>query len=248
DRSDAIYVNGAPQPWVIAADALVAVDSNISIEALIAGTPTINLLNDFGLIIGPSFDADSGVLEVGPEELAATLDNLLSDTHFRNDLIEKGKRNLSYYNEGVDGHATVRVANLMGQLMRPAEAAEKPVWQKYLDVSDIDATGYHAHARSELFEQALHTPRVLLDIGCGAGATGAWAKKNYPGLVAYGIELNQAAAGIAAQVLDKVWSSKFEEVDFEKDGIQKGSIDTVVVADVLEHMYNPWDVMVQLKP
>lgn len=245
---DTLYTAESPEAWVIAADVLIAVDSNISIEALIAKTPAINLMNDFGLLIGPSFDADSGIFEVGPDELAETVVSVLTNAKVREQMIEAGTRRLSYYNEGVDGNAKARVVHLMNELLRPADTEEIPVWQTYLNVSDIEATGYHAHARSELFEHALHPPRVLLDIGCAAGATGAWAKRQYPGCVAYGIELNRAAANVASQVLDRVWIGKFEEIDFEKEGISKGSIDTVVVADVLEHMYNPWQVLVGLKP
>jgi 2-polyprenyl-3-methyl-5-hydroxy-6-metoxy-1,4-benzoquinol methylase len=36
-------------------------------------------------------------------------------------------------------------------------------------------------------------------------------------------------------------------VDFEAEGIGAGQIDTVIVADVLEHLVNPWQVLVRLK-
>ena len=41
---------------------------------------------------------------------------------------------------------------------------------------------------------------------------------------------------------------KFEDFQLENEGIARGSVDTVVMADVLEHMYDPWHVMVNLKP
>jgi len=247
-QADARYTTDQPEPWVLAADVLVAVDSNISIEAMIAETPSVNLLNDMGLVVGPSFDADSGVFEVSPLELSEVVSQLLTDAEFSANAIATAKKRLGYYNAGVDGHAGERVANFMSQLLKFSDASNLPVWQRYLDVPEIDATGYHSHARSELFDTALHPPRVMLDIGCAAGATGAWVKQQYPGAVVYGIELNRAAAKVASQLLDRVWVGKFEEIDFEKEGIAKGSIDTVVVADVLEHMYNPWQVLASLKP
>jgi hypothetical protein len=34
---------------------------------------------------------------------------------------------------------------------------------------------------------------------------------------------------------------------FDKEGLVKGSLDAVLLAGVLEHMHNPWDVMVRLR-
>lgn len=121
------------------------------------------------------------------------------------------------------------------------------VWQRCLDVPDNDATGYHDNTRSDLIEALTFVPRTALDIGCGAGATGAYLKKKHPETKVWGIELNKAAADIAATRLDKVISGKFEEINLEAEGIAKGSLDLVLCADVLEHLYNPWQVLVDLK-
>ena len=43
------------------------------------------------------------------------------------------------------------------------------------------------------------------------------------------------AAALAAKRLDSVFAGKFEDFDFQAHGIAPGSLDTVIVADVLEH-------------
>uniref|UniRef100_UPI00257F492D class I SAM-dependent methyltransferase n=1 Tax=Thauera sp. TaxID=1905334 RepID=UPI00257F492D len=122
------------------------------------------------------------------------------------------------------------------------------VWQSCLEVSDIDASGYHENVRSDLIDTLDREPQRVLDIGCGAGGTGAYLKARYPETKVWGIELNKAAANIAAQRLDTVTSAKFEDVDLDAFGITPGSLDLVICADVLEHMYNPWLVMTRLRP
>lgn len=121
------------------------------------------------------------------------------------------------------------------------------VWQRCLDVPEIEATGYHENTRSDLVEALETPPTRVLDIGCGAGSTGAYLKAKFPGAKVWGIELNKSAAKIAAERLDHVISSKFEDVELETFGIERGSLDLVICADVLEHMYNPWQTMTKLR-
>lgn len=121
------------------------------------------------------------------------------------------------------------------------------VWQTCLDVKNRDARGYH-HFNPELLDEMAHVPRRLLDIGCSSGVLGHAVKSRNPSCVAIGIEPDQASAREAAQNLDRVLCGRFEDFDLEAEGIARGSIDTVVAADVLEHMYDPWRLMTGLKP
>lgn len=93
-----------------------------------------------------------------------------------------------------------------------------------------------------------HPPRTLLDIGCASGLLGNAVKTRNPGCRTIGIEPNEATAKLASTNLDKVLCGKFEDFNLEAEGIPLGSVDTVVAADVLEHMYDPWHVMTGLKP
>lgn len=247
------------ESWVVAADVMIACDSNILVEAMLADVPAVNLLNYNGLRLGPTFDADSGIVEVAPEELAASLRLLLDDTGFRESLLRQARAKVSYYNVGVDGSSAQRVAELMMEMAKPAArqgptqtaAARRYVWQALESnssaVERVDAA-YHQHVRHELIALIQHPPRRVLDIGCAAGVTGEAIKRQYPSSWVYGIELSPSTAALARTRLDGVIEGSIEHLDLLECGIALGSIDTVILADVLEHTYNPWGVLTRLKP
>ncbi|HEY9102737.1 glycosyltransferase [Chitinimonas sp.] len=241
------YSTASAEQWVVAGDVVIGTDSNIQVEAMIAGTPVVNLMNWFGVRLGPSFDTDSGVIEASPDELAPILAHLATNAETRAHLGDKLKAAAPRYNIGVDGLAHQRAAELMRQLLK-AKQASGYIWQELLDVEHMDATGYHDGRRPDLVEMFSNEPSLLLDIGCSAGGTGLAFKQKYPHAKVWGIELNQAAAAKAATRLDKVLCGKFEDFDLVLEGIEPGTLDAVIIADVLEHMYNPWDVLVRLKP
>ena len=131
-----------------------------------------------------------------------------------------------------------------------ALASSEPqyVWQTCLNIADAAATPYQQHFNPQLLDVLAHAPRTLLDVGCSSGNLGAYVKSLHPSCRTIGIEPNRASAEMAAQCLDQVLCGKFEDFKLEAEGIAPGSVDTVVMADVLEHMYDPWNVMVRLKP
>ena len=132
----------------------------------------------------------------------------------------------------------------------PAQPTAEPqyVWQTCLNIEDAPATPYQQHFNPQMLDVLAHPPRVLLDVGCSSGILGHYVKGLHPACRTIGIEPNRATAELAAQNLDQVLCGKFEDFTLEKEGIALGSVDTVVMADVLEHMYDPWHVMVNLKP
>jgi SAM-dependent methyltransferase len=91
-----------------------------------------------------------------------------------------------------------------------------------------------------LIEMIADEPRLVLDVGCYCGATGALIKHRWPNAVVIGIEPLAEAAARAAPLIDRVINSTLEAVDFDKLGVPPRSFDVIVFADVLEHMYNPW--------
>jgi len=116
------YVVDEMKEWVVAADAVVSVASNVSVEALLAATPAVNLVTEVDVALTPSFDAESGIVEAEGHELAAALGRILSDPDHRVRLRDQMRRAASRYNLGLDGTATTRVVRLMEELASPVAA------------------------------------------------------------------------------------------------------------------------------
>ena len=98
-----------------------------------------------------------------------------------------------------------------------------------------------------LLEMINFPPRRVLDIGCFCGGSGRWLKTRYPGCEIIGIEMLDKAAARAAEAYERVIVSTVEQVDFAAEGLPPGSFDTIIAADVLEHLYNPWKALQRLR-
>jgi 2-polyprenyl-3-methyl-5-hydroxy-6-metoxy-1,4-benzoquinol methylase len=114
----------------------------------------------------------------------------------------------------------------------------------------LEGTGVQEFKYAEVTRTDLHTlfdapPRRVLDIGCGAGAVGLGIKKAFPGTHVWGCELDARAAEIARGRLDRVSTDPTAEWN-EAALAALGMVDTVMLLDVLEHMYNPWAEMQRL--
>lgn len=235
--------------WAACGDTVVSYDSNMAIEALLVDVPAINLTSDFGCIAGGGYGASDGVIVLEPSELAQVLGALCRDEGFRSEVAAVAATRKGFFNFGNDDKAANRVAELIEQLSKKfTDRPDVYVWQQYLDVESMDVTaGYHTTGRRDLVNMFRNRPKLLLDIGCAGGGNGALVKERFPLCQVWGIETNKAAANLASQRLDKVLVGMFEDFDLEAEGMAKGSLDGVILADVLEHMYNPWKVMTSLR-
>lgn len=128
------------------------------------------------------------------------------------------------------------------------QAAALPAWRTHLDVESQGEERYPETVNTGLFELIEGSPRRVLELGCGRGAFAAALKARFPEAVVIGIEAGRAPAAIAARRIDRVICARLEDLDLEANGIAQGSIDLVIAADVLEHVVNPWDILVRLKP
>ena len=106
-------------------------------------------------------------------------------------------------------------------------------------------SGYYDNPRAALLELFPHAPTRLLDIGCGGGATSVLAKAKWPQLETIGIEIVPEAAERAARQLDRVITGSAENLDFSAAGLT--NIDGVILADVLEHLIDPWSFLARLR-
>jgi 2-polyprenyl-3-methyl-5-hydroxy-6-metoxy-1,4-benzoquinol methylase len=102
--------------------------------------------------------------------------------------------------------------------------------------SDNRPKDYFKRSRDDLFNLLPKSASLkVLDVGCGEGLLGGRLKQL--GQIVYGIEISSNAANIASSVLDKVFVGNVENMEFE---FQDGFFDTIILGDILEHLYDPW--------
>jgi hypothetical protein len=104
---------------------------------------------------------------------------------------------------------------------------------------------YYQHARDEIIKILTDlkiSAAAAVELGCSSGNTGAKCKKTL-GIKHYtGIELDPAAAKLAADRLDRVCVADLQQVT-PADLQITGGVDLLLALDVLEHLINPWDVL-----
>jgi len=237
--------------WTVAADVVVSVDSNVALEAALAGVPAVNLWTEMSWLNGPFFGAEDGVLEVGAENLADGLLAALGNADLRTHLTLQASRRVPEF-AGHPGRAAQRAADLIAAARKPVARTARFVWEELSNPLPIEAqreeATYNHHPRVELLNLLNHAPRTVLDVGCAAGATGAELKRLYPQAVVHGVELSPASAAIAKTKLDRVLNVSIETMDFAAAGFAPKSIDVVFLPDVLEHLYDPWQSLARMKP
>lgn len=120
-----------------------------------------------------------------------------------------------------------------------AKGSSAATWRLLSEETGVQDADYGDIARPGVAKLFRHAPRRLLDIGCSSGAVGAGLKQGDPALWVWGCELNAKSADAAAQRLDLVTRTPFAQWDAD-DMERLRTVDTVLLLDVLEHMYNPW--------
>lgn len=120
------------------------------------------------------------------------------------------------------------------------------LWQTHLGSDVAFDPAYHQNPRTEIASFIAEPPGTVLDIGCGGGATGKLIKQKFPGTSVIGIEQNAAAAEYARQFLDQVICARIEDVDLAV--LAPGAaVSTVLLLDVLEHLYDPWRTLMKIR-
>ncbi|HVY31807.1 MAG TPA: methyltransferase domain-containing protein [Polyangiaceae bacterium] len=126
-------------------------------------------------------------------------------------------------------------------------APERPAWH-LLDEGVHLQTLNPSYAPTGLLEMIEKPPRRVLDLGCFCGGTGRYLKRKFPGCEVIGIEMLEPAAKLAAEAYDRVHVGTLEQLDFERAGLSPGSFDAIIAADVLEHLFHPWQALQRLRP
>ena len=85
----------------------------------------------------------------------------------------------------------------------------------------------------------------ILDIGCATGALGRHLKQNRTGLRVSGIELDREMADVAREHLDEVFEGDVCDL-LAGHTLGAARFDCVILADVLEHIVDPWSLLGEL--
>jgi len=107
----------------------------------------------------------------------------------------------------------------------------------------IKPEGYYNQVRQEMIEFVPENARTMLDVGCGEGLFGLHVKKKY-GTEVWGIELDADSAKNAQKNLDKVLTG---DICLLIDSLPDGYFNCIVFNDVLEHMVDPYSVLIKVK-
>jgi len=120
------------------------------------------------------------------------------------------------------------------------------LWQTHLGPDVAFDPVYHQSPRTDIASFLHEPPGTVLDIGCGGGATGRLVKQKFPGSRVIGIEINPRAAEHARAFLDHVICAPIEDIDLAVE-VPDANISTVLLLDVLEHLYDPWRALTRIR-
>lgn len=105
---------------------------------------------------------------------------------------------------------------------------------------------YSTFIRNEiinLIEEPAEKKINVLEVGCACGATLVKIKNKYKYAEIHGIELNENAAEIA-KLYANVTDQNIENAELK---FKQNYFDYIIFADVLEHLYDPWKVLTEIK-
>jgi O-antigen biosynthesis protein len=139
--------------------------------------------------------------------------------------------------------------NNMIQRERKAKSCSRPA-NRNNPLKQSKQNSYYGFARPEVIEALIKnnipTGKVL-EIGCAGGATGKNLKERLPVQSYVGIDISPEAADIAKRYLDRVIVANIEKTDLASEhGLKPGEFDLLLALDVLEHLYDPWDILAEL--
>jgi len=106
------------------------------------------------------------------------------------------------------------------------------------------SVSYFSGARADfVYRLPVDPTATVLEVGCGTGATGQLALARGRCGRYVGIELFEAAARRAREVLSEVVVGDVETLEFDW---QPATFDALILSEVLEHLIDPWATLDRL--
>lgn len=121
-----------------------------------------------------------------------------------------------------------------------------PIWKTHLGDQVPYDPQYHDKPRVEIASFISEPPALVLDVGCGGGATAKLIKQKFPGARIIGIELNPHAAEHARAYVDDVVCGDLFEIEIP-ERLGNAQLDLVLLLDVLEHLFDPWRALQRIR-
>lgn len=90
--------------------------------------------------------------------------------------------------------------------------------------------------------------KTVLDVGCALGTNGLYLLENRIATTVYGVEFNEKMASEAKKNITKVFCGDLNNSNFRNEVLKESpSFDYIVFGDILEHLYEPLKVLIDLK-
>ena len=96
--------------------------------------------------------------------------------------------------------------------------------------------------REDLLGLIPEDTQTLLDVGCAEGGFGKLLRSRFSGITLHGVEASSELAERAGVVYDRIFVGRFEDLK-----LPKNFYDVVHMGDVLEHLYDPWEVVAKVR-
>lgn len=102
--------------------------------------------------------------------------------------------------------------------------------------------------RLDLLKYIKGESKTVLDVGCALGTSGQYLLENKIAATVYGIEFNERMASDAVENITKVFCGDLNDSNFREEVLKESpSFDFIIFGDILEHLYDPLKVLIELK-
>ena len=108
-----------------------------------------------------------------------------------------------------------------------------------------EKNSYYGQIRTDVLELLPQNIKIekSLDVGCGIGKTSAYLKSKYNIRETVGIEYVPEIAKAAEANIDRVYNLSIDDDDLP---FSSNEFDLILLADILEHLVDPWGVAKRL--